>query len=159
MKTKTNTGIVKAIFITKKAGNPMEQVGSAKALEKAGIEGDRYSKNEGFYVKTERKVRDLTLITVEDIETSNKELDQKFGPIETRRNILTEGIDLNPLVGKKFSIGKVKVKGTSLCTSCKRPGQITGKDGFKMAFKGRGGIRVRILNSGHISVGDKIQIL
>lgn len=159
MKTKTNTGTVKAIFITGKAGNPMEQVDSAKALEKAGLEGDRYSKNEGFFVKTEEKVRDLTLISVEGIETSNEGLDQKFDPIETRRNILTEGIDLNPLVGKEFSIGKVKVKGARLCTSCKRPGQITGKDGFSKAFKGRSGIRVRILNSGHISVGDKIQIL
>ena len=35
-----------------------------------------------------------------------------------RRNILTEGLRLNELVGKTFTIGAITVKGIRLCEPC-----------------------------------------
>ena len=74
-----------------------------------------------------------------------------------RRNIITEGIELNKLVNKEFLIGSVKVKGHDLCRPCKYLQDLLGQENFvkKLIFKG--GLRCEILLSGKIFVNDIIK--
>ena len=74
---------------------------------------------------------------------------------QSRRNILTEGIELNPLVGQRFFIGDVEVEGMRLCEPCKTLQERTGLDVLP-AMIGRSGLNCRILNEGEIRLGDHV---
>src|ERR671939_22821 len=51
---------------------------------------------------------------------------------ESRRNVLTRGVDVNALVGRRFRIGDVECEGVELCEPCTslqkmtRPGVLKG---------------------------------
>ena len=66
---------------------------------------------------------------------------------------------LNHLVGKTFSVGKIIVQGNDLCRPCKELQEKLGIDNYIKEFLRRGGLRCEILSSGIISIGDEIKIL
>ncbi|HVW66718.1 MAG TPA: MOSC domain-containing protein [Candidatus Peribacteraceae bacterium] len=145
-------------------GQPMESIETAQIIE-TGIAGDRYATGKGAFSKSPppRNIdRHISLIESEAIEAvrAQKNIDVTFA--DTRRNLLTIGIQLNDLVGKTFRIGDVLVQGVELCDPCGRPGVLSGKEDvrqhFKDAFENRGGLRVRILETGEINRGDEIRI-
>ena len=80
-------------------------------------------------------------------------------PKDFRRNIITEGIKLNELVGSEFFVGGVKIKAHDLCRPCKHLQEILGQKDIIKEFLQKGGLRCEILTSGIIEVGDKIKIL
>jgi MOSC domain-containing protein YiiM len=67
-------------------------------------------------------------------------------------NLLPE--ELNTLVGKVFFLGRLKFKGVELCDPCERPSKLANKKSFLKAYENNGGIRVQVLESGEITVGD-----
>jgi MOSC domain-containing protein YiiM len=142
------------IFICEDKGGPMVSVDYVEALTGLGLAGDRYALGKGSYSKNNPIKRQVTFIANEAIEESNKLLTVPFLPEETRRNIVTEGVDLNSLVGKTFKIGRVIFKGTELCDPCKRPSALAGKENFKEAFDNRGGLRAEVLSGGMITLGE-----
>lgn len=147
------------IYICLDKGLPMISVNSTTAIAGLGLSEDRYSTGKGAYSKSKiKKIRHVSLISIEAIEEANRELATPFLPEETRRNILTQGIDLNSLVGKEFTVGVVKMRGTELCDPCKRPSILAGKSDFDSAFENKGGLRAEILSDGEIKVGDEILI-
>lgn len=155
-----NTPQLLGIQIAEDKGAPMLALKKAKVVE-GGIEGDRYTLRKGSFSKTRVDNRHISLIESETIQDVRKEnIDVTFA--DTRRNLLTIGIRLNDLVGEKFFIGDVLVEGVELCDPCARPGILSGKDDvkkrFKDAFENRGGLRVRVLETGEIHEGDLIQI-
>jgi MOSC domain-containing protein YiiM len=107
-----------------------------------------------------QKIRHVTLIAQEDIDAANIDLKTigmlPFDPIETRRNILTQGVALNSLVGKSFFVGNVRMQGIERADPCMRPGALVRKRGFPEAFAGRGGLRAQVLVNGRISIEDLI---
>jgi hypothetical protein len=150
-------GLVIGIFICPTKGKPMVGVPTIKALVGRGLEGDRYALGTGAWSNSKREViRHVSLISAEAIAQSNSKLKEPFDTAETRRNILTKGIDLNALVGKEFSVGNVRMRGVELCDPCERPSLIANKKDFNSAFKGRGGLRAEILSDGTISLGNTI---
>lgn len=150
---------VAAIYISAKAGAPMESIEEANLIEGQGIEGDRYANGIGAYSKSKREViRHISLIAREAIAAANEEHNTNFEEADTRRNIITEGIDLNKLVGIEFTIHGVALRGIELCTPCARPSALSGKKGFNDAFQDRGGLRAEVLSDGHIKIGDTIDI-
>lgn len=154
-----NESFVRSIYVTERAGEPMKQVEHAYAEAGRGLAGDRYAEGLGAYSTARRqKIRQLSLIASEAIEAANLELHLPFGEEETRRNIVTYGIELNELVGKEFAIGSVMLRGTELCDPCRRPEKLTGKAGFEEAFQDRGGLRAEVLTSGLIAVGHAIEL-
>ena len=72
------------------------------------------------------------------------------------RNIVTEGIQLNVLVGKEFFIGKVKVKAHDLCRPCKNLQESLQQKNTVKELLYTGGLRCEILSSGKIFIDDQI---
>ena len=79
--------------------------------------------------------------------------------MDFRRNIITQGIKLNDLIGKKIQIGQVLLEGIDLCRPCKHLTEILNQDNIIKEFLRRGGLRCQILSSSKINVGDNIKIL
>lgn len=99
--------------------------------------------------------REITLIESEAVEAVNRDYPLRIEPIETRRNILTRGVALNHLVGREFTIGKVRLRSLRLCEPCGHLESLTRK-GVMRALLHRGGLRAQIVESGTIRVGDVI---
>jgi len=157
---------IQAIYLATTAGAKMQSIDHVKVNSGYGIEGDRYALATGAYSKVEpAKVRHISLISLSGIATANDWLkagdEPTFDASETRRNIVLDGItatELNDLVGKQFQLGSLLLLGTELCTPCERPAQLLNKPSFMEAFEGRGGIRAEVLNSGTLTIGDKLTL-
>jgi MOSC domain-containing protein YiiM len=75
---------------------------------------------------------------------------------QSRRNLLTRGISLNPLVGREFRVGDVKLRGIELCEPCRHLERLT-MPGVLKGLVHRGGLRAQILEGGTIRPGDLIE--
>ncbi|CAN5786968.1 MOSC domain-containing protein [soil metagenome] len=144
---------VEAIFTTPAASEPMIAHDRIRAIAGTGLDGDRYALGIGFY-SDGQEGRQLTLIEAEDLEQLNAsgvELSQQ----ECRRNVVTRGIELPPLIGRRFRIGEVLCEGIKMCPPCNHLEALT-RPGPLRGLARSGGIRAHILTSGAISVGDAI---
>ena len=132
---------------------PINEVNSIDVLANQGIIGDRHFNefNDPF--------NQLSLIESENIDYYNFKYGLKIPYIDFRRNIITKGIKLNDLVGKKFLIGKVELEGIDLCRPCRHLSEVLNQDNIIKEFLRKGGLRCQILTSSIIEVGDKIKIL
>jgi len=72
-------------------------------------------------------------------------------PGVTRRNIITRGVDLNSLIGRKFEVQGVAFEGTSECSPCYWMNQAIAP-GAEAALHGRGGLRAKILTDGRLRI-------
>jgi len=147
---------VVSIQITPQNKEPMIAVDSVRAQAGCGLEGDRFFYEEGVS-DGKRKGYQVTLIEREAIEAVNRDHNIPIQPIETRRNIVTQHVALNHLVGKTFQVGNVKMRGVSLCEPCMHLQKLT-YPGTLKAFVHRGGLRAEILSDGVIQSEDEIQI-
>src|SRR2546421_9136743 len=152
------TGKVVAIAIARQAKGAMEKVESIEAVAGEGLRGDRYGAGIGAaQFKGRRKPEnEVTLIALEAIEAANDEFNYTIEHLDTRRNLLTEGVPLNELIGKTFRVGESAVfKGLELCEPC---GYLEKRTfaGIKAALKHRGGLRCCVIEGGEIRVGDKV---
>ena len=97
------------IGITEKNNQKIQEVKTVKVIANQGIVGDRHFKefNDPF--------NQLSLIESENIDYYNIKYGLNIPYIDFRRNIITKGIKLNDLVGKKLKIGSVEVEGMDLC--------------------------------------------
>lgn len=148
---------VVGITIGMEAGGPLHTVDEVRAVAGQGLEGDRYYAKGGTYSDREGARRQLTLIESEAIESVARDYGIELQPPDTRRNIVTKGVALNHLVGKKFKLGDVEVRALQLCEPCRHLESLTQK-GVRRAFIHRGGLNAEILTSGTIKVGDRIEI-
>ena len=144
-------GKVVEIGIIDTKGSKIQNVDKVEALKGKGLLNDRkFSENN-------QKERQITLIEIENINYFNGLSETNIPPIDFRRNIITENIKLNDLVGKEFFVGNVKLKGHDLCRPCKYLQDKLKKNNFVKEFLHKGGLRCEILTSGKINVGDIIK--
>ena len=101
----------------------------------------------------------MSLIESENVDYYNTKFGLNIPYIDFRRNIVTKGIKLNDLIGKRLLIGEVKVEAIDLCRPCKHLTEILNQENILKEFLRRGGLRCQILSSSKISVGDQIKIL
>src|SRR5687767_2650475 len=95
----------------------MESRDEVKAIAGVGLEGDRYATRNGKYSDTPGTGREVTLVEREAIAAVRADgLD--LADHETRRNLLTEGVPLNHLVGRTFRVGDVVLRGVRLAEPC-----------------------------------------
>jgi len=130
----------------------ISEVNSIKVLANQGIVGDRH------FNEFNDPYNQITLIESENIDYYNIKYGLNIPYKDFRRNIITKGIKLNDLVGKRFKIGKVELEGIDLCRPCKHLSEILDQDNIIKEFLRRGGLRCQILTSSTIEVGDKINV-
>ena len=144
-------GKVVGIGITNTKGNQIKNVNDVEALKGEGLLNDRK------FRETNQKERQITLIEIENINYFNNKYKINIPPVNFRRNIITENVKLNDLVGEEFFVGKVKLKAHDLCRPCKYLQDKLNQNNFIKEFLHKGGLRCEILTSGKISVGDLIK--
>lgn len=148
-------GCVEAVFTAPTATRMPEPVEEAEALPGQGLAGDRYFTGEGTFWKTGKPGQDLTLVEAEAIEGLATGHGIDLEPAASRRNVLTRGIDLNSLVGRRFFVGEVECRGDRLCDPCAHLERLT-EPGTKAGLEGRGGLRADIVAGGTIRPGDAV---
>ena len=154
--------VIEGIFIAAKKAAKLEPVDRVRAVAGAGLEGDRYGVRAGTFSAKDgvrpKPGRQLTLIEAEALERLAREHGIALAPGESRRNVVTRGVDLNALVGKRFRIGAVECVGTERCDPCGHLEKLT-RTGVKRGLTDAGGLRADIVTGGEISVGDAIEPL
>ncbi len=124
----------------------VESVAEAVLVAGMGIEGDR------FYGHKENYKGQITFFAREVYErlcTEFKVTDRE--PSVFRRNVITEGMDLNSLIGREFTVQGIRFAGVCECTPCYWMEQAF-HPGAEASLQGHGGLRARILTSGTLRV-------
>lgn len=141
---------VEAIYTA--TGHRAEPARNTEALAVAGkgLDGDRY-----FY---EDRKAEVSLIEAEAIESVSEALGLAVALHQPRRNIVTRGVDLNGLVGRRFRIGAAEFQGTKLDHPCELMEKVIAP-GARRAMKNRGGLYAAIVVSGVVREGDDVVVL
>jgi MOSC domain-containing protein YiiM len=151
-------GHVEAIAVARAAEAPMRLLDEAVAHAGRGLEGDRYFNGAGTFSNPASSGHDLTLIEAEQLEAVTLASQHTPTAEDARRNVVTRGIDLNALVGRRFRIGEVECVGRRLCEPCAHLERLT-EVGLLRALVHRGGLRADILSNGRIGLGDEVEAL
>ena len=141
------------IGITAKNNQSIKEVNSIEVIANKGIIGDRH------FHEFNDPYNQLSLIESEGIDEYNMRFDLNISYIDFRRNIVTKGIKLNDLIGKKLSVGNVKLEVIDLCRPCRHLTEMLKQKNILKEFLRKGGLRCQILSSSNICVGDKIEVL
>ncbi|QCS41475.1 MOSC domain-containing protein [Natrinema versiforme] len=149
------SGRIRAIHVASAQGAPMDRVDRVEAVAGRGLEGDRYFASEGTFA--DREGCDLTLIESEALEAVERDYDIPLEPGVHRRNLTTEGVALNRLVGERFRIGAVLCEGIELCEPCSYLESHLEKQGVREALVHRGGLRARILEGGTVTDRTRVE--
>ncbi len=147
------SGTLVGIYTTAVGGAPMEAHRELRAVAGSGLAGDRYAARVGTFSEREGGGREVTLIEREAVAAAN-EKGVTIGEHETRRNLVTEGVDLGALIGKTFTVGDAVLYGVRDCPPC---GYLQGmtQPGVVAALQGSG-LRADIVRAGTVRVGDEI---
>ena len=149
------------IHIAEKASSDMKELKEAFLIEGKGIKGDRYFNNTGKYSNIP-DIRDVTIIENEVLIAlkENQPPLQKdkiiLKPNEHRRNLTSQGVPLNYLVGKKIQIGEVILEGGRLNFPCKYLSDLLNKP-LLLPLYNRSGLNCKIIKGGMIRVNDEIK--
>jgi MOSC domain-containing protein YiiM len=151
-------GTVAGVFVAPAAGEAMIALVEVQAVSGKGLVGDRYCTRTGSFSRRRvagREVTDITLVEAEVIEMLRSRGVQ-IDPAGTRRNIVTRGVALNDLTGRRFCVGAVQLVGVNLCEPC---ASLFAPKSRRDALRGlahKGGLRARVLSDGLIRTGDPI---
>jgi MOSC domain-containing protein YiiM len=148
-------GVVEEIYVAREGSAAMERVEAVRTIEGRGIEGDRYCEGTGFWTPY-GDVCEVTLISSEDLDRIESELGIRVKNGEHRRNIITRGIRLEGLRGRKFRIGETVLEYDRPRPPCRHVQDLT-EPGMTRALKGRGGICARVIEGGMIRTQDAIE--
>jgi MOSC domain-containing protein YiiM len=151
-------GTVESIHIAPRAEQETHAVEAVDVIAGRGIEGDRYFRTDGSgtFHDADKHGQDLTLIEAEAIEGLAADTGIELGPGESRRNIVTRGVALNDLVGRRFTVGEVEAIGNRLCDPCNHLEKLT-QPGVLKGLVERGGLRADVVEGGTIRVGDELR--
>jgi len=116
-----------------------------------GVEGDRYHAHRGTWTGWPD-----AQVTLFDAEAA----DEIGVPVlELRRNIITRGVDLDALIGKRFALGDATLEGVRVCTACRYLERQLDRPDIVGALEGRSGLRARIVAGGRVRVGDTVAVI
>ena len=157
------TGYIASITIAAREGGELIELSQAYLIPDQGIEGDRYCQP-----ASPPNVNQISLVESEVVADFAAKFRLDMQPIELRRNIVTQGISLNDLVGKRFLLGTVEAIGTELAEPCRGIAEsiianhqlenVTAKE-IVSSLVHRGGLYTRIVQGGLIKSSDSIQVL
>jgi MOSC domain-containing protein YiiM len=145
-------GRVVAIYIGTEPERPMQPVTEVVAVAGHGLQGDRYFQS----VENSNPSAEITLIECEAVEAAAAESGVDIRFEDTRRNIITAGVRLDDLVGKKLRLGEVEVEALEPNPPCRHLAEVAGKPLLRPLAR-RAGVRGRIVKGGVIGAGDPIR--
>ena len=141
------------IGITIKNNQPINEVNSINVLANQGIVGDRH------FNEFNDPYNQISLIESENIDYYNIKFGLNIPYINFRRNVITKGIKLNDLIGKKLKVGNVELVAIELCRPCRHLTEMLDQKNILKEFMRKGGLRCQILTSSKINIGDKIELI
>lgn len=147
-------GRVEQLFIAPHSGARMEALASVEALMGCGLRGDRYVNRTGYWSGVDEC--QVTLIEAEVLERIAEDLLLPIFEGQHRRNIVTRGIRLHRLLGKRFRVGEAVFEYVRTRPPCAHLQSLTKAGTARGLFGQRGGIGARVLQGGLIEVGSPI---
>ncbi|MGX5657018.1 MOSC domain-containing protein [Geodermatophilus nigrescens] len=147
---------VTEIWLTDRAAAPMRRVPTARLVAGQGLEGDRYALGGGTWARYPDLEKQLTLIDGADVAAVAAEVGVQLTPGDTRRNLVTTGVDLPALVGRFFAVGDALLFGMKRCPPCAHLGRLTGARLVK-AMVHRGGINAAVFAGAEIAEGAVVR--
>ena len=151
-----NEGHVEAIYLAPEREAPPARVDEVLAVAGKGLEGDRKHRDRLPPEKREKPGRELTLVEAEALEALARDTGIALGPGESRRNVVTRGVRLNDLVGRRFTVGPLECVGVELCEPCRHLERLT-RPGVLRGLAHRGGLRADIVSGGVLRTGDSVR--
>lgn len=127
--------------------HPITEVAECRCVAGRGIEGDRFFDHKDNY---KGQITFFAWDVFEQLKAAAKA--PNAPPSAMRRNILIDGLDLTPLVGRVFELQGIRFEGAEECRPCAWMDEAVGP-GAEAFLKGRGGLRARILTDGVLYVG------
>ncbi|CAA9425671.1 MAG: hypothetical protein AVDCRST_MAG78-1349 [uncultured Rubrobacteraceae bacterium] len=152
------TGVVEEIYITSEGSASMERVDEVRAIVDGGLEGDRYKEGTGYWTRY-GDVCEVTLIEGEDLDEIEREARLRVKNGEHRRNIITRGVRLHDLRGRRFRVGEVILEFDRPRPPCKHVQDLTEPGMTRALRRRRGGICARVVEGGRIRARDEIVAL
>jgi MOSC domain-containing protein YiiM len=149
-------GVLTGIWMTSEAAAPMRRVPSARLLAGRGLEGDRYALGGGTWAQYPDLEKQLTLIDAADVAAVATEVGVPLTPGDTRRNLVTAGVDLPALVGRWFAVGDALLFGVKRCPPCTHLERLTGARLVK-AMVHRGGINAAVFAGAPVAEGAVVR--
>jgi MOSC domain-containing protein YiiM len=153
------TATVVELFSTATAGSPLQSVPEATLEAGRGVMGDRYYAGVGTFSERLKGQPDseITLIEIEEIRRFNQLEGSSTTPGEFRRNVVTSGVRLNDLVGRRFNVGAAVLEGMRLCEPCAHLAKLV-RPSVLRTMAHRAGLRARIVTGAVIRPGDRIEL-
>ena len=150
------TGTLLEIWRTPAAAAAMERLPCALLVAGRGLDGDRYALGGGTWADYPDLEKQLTLIDADDVAAVARETGATLTPGDTRRNLVTTGLPLAPLVGRWFAVGDALLFGMKRCPPCTHLERLTGVRLIKPMVH-RGGINAAVFVGGPIREGDAVR--
>jgi MOSC domain-containing protein YiiM len=124
--------------------------GHAEAIVGLGLAGDHRC------LKTPGSARQVTIISCEYIQQIAQQLGMDFiDPVLLRRNLVIAGMNMNLLRFQRLQIGEAIFETSALCDPCSRMDENLGPGGAAAMF-GYGGLCAKVIQGGHVTVGDSV---
>jgi MOSC domain-containing protein YiiM len=150
-----NAGRVTRIFIGPEESGSIQEIAEVEAVAGKGLVGDRYF-DDGH--DGHDPAREVTLFSAEGLQAGRADSGLDITAEDMRRNLMTEGVVLADLLGRRFSAGEVVLEGLEENPPCAHLQRLAGKPLLKPLI-GKAGIRARIVTGGTIRTGDEIRFL
>ncbi|MCH9741330.1 MAG: MOSC domain-containing protein [Epsilonproteobacteria bacterium] len=149
-----------AIIIGRNAKLPLLYQKSVEVVAGKGIVGDRYYYGEDTFNKPQfsQNVREITLIDTKSLDQCNARLQSKLDFLDLRRNLVIKDMDSILVKNSYFIIGSAEFKVVRTCPPCRYLSRLLDVD-MMVGLKYIGGLRAKVIKSGVITVGDKVELL
>lgn len=158
------TGLVKQIHVAPDSGDPMREKQRVEAVAERGLRGDRYFKEQGLWNLLDedpnrevKEASDITFIETETLAAIERDAEIKIPPGAHRRNVTTQDVPLNHLVGRTFTVGDAVCEGIQLCEPCGYMQSLVGEEELSEALVHRGGLNTSVVESGRFAIGDEVR--
>jgi len=154
------TAIALGLYTTPEAGAPLQSMPEVRLEPGQGLIGDRYCRRVGTFSEklADKPDWEVTLIEIEEIDRFNSLEGQSLAAGDFRRNVVTRGVRLNDLVGRRFLLGNAELEGIRLCEPCAYLAGLLGPKVVK-AMVHRAGLRARIVTGATVRTGDPVASL
>ena len=145
--------MIEAICLSPEHGAPQQEAAAAQVHKLLGLLGDRYSGSAPAIV---------SFIAADEVEAFNRRTGLSVNAKQTGRNLVTRGVDLNSLVGKRFKVADVEFEGMELCEPCSTLGARLATGDVSAArivreLTHKAGIRAYVRSGGELKVGDLVE--